>query len=120
MTNTVKTPFVNKVLERNSSTSGETIANRNYRKATAAIKGQISALEASIVEAEESVATAVEDLENAKYPSGPISDTRDYLRRVVAADENVETRKQELKSLNDSLEFYSSLLEEFTGEGSPI
>ena len=114
MSTTINSAFVNKVLGKMvSDSNGEVVANRNYRKAVAAVKGQISAFESNVVEMEEAVATAEENLENAKYPTGTIGDTGTYLRTLVSANEHLIRLKETLEDTNRSVKFYTDLLAEF-------
>lgn len=105
--------FVNEVLARINGDTDKAIAQKNYRKADAAVKGQISSLESRKVDAEVALETAEEELADAKYPATLIGDNSDYIRGIVRRQEKVDEAKEELDEVNESLNYFKSLHSEF-------
>lgn len=105
--------FVKEVVARLQGDDNEVIAQRNYRKANAAVKGQISSLESKKVDAEVSLEEAKEKLADAKYPTSPIKDNSDYIRTIVRRQEKVTEAEEALEEVNSSLAYFKGLWEEF-------
>lgn len=87
-------------------------ALKNERQSRAAIKGQLSALEGSQINAEMRLETALENLEKAIHPTSLISSHATYYARIIDAQEEVEAAQDELNAVNDAKDFASQLLNE--------
>lgn len=107
------TSFVKEVLARINGDTDKAIAEKNYRKADAAVRGQISSLESRKVDAEIAVETAKEELADAKYPTNLIGDNSDYIRNIVRKQERVDEAQAELEDVNESLDYFKALNKEF-------
>lgn len=105
--------FVKQVLAQLQGNEDQVVAEKNYRKATSAVKGQISSLESKQVDAEIALDEAKEALHSAKYPTKLIKDTSDYVRNVAKKQEAVDSAQEELESINESLKFFTKLNKEF-------
>jgi predicted nucleic acid-binding Zn-ribbon protein len=85
------------------------IAVKVEKKAKAAFKQQIAALETRILEISERLDDARETFKSAVHVTSPITDTQAYLQSIVSANEVVESLEAELAEANTSLEFFNSL-----------
>lgn len=105
--------FINEVLARIQGDEDKVVAERNSRKAVAAVKGQISSLENKKVDAEVSLDEAKENLHAVKYPITPIKDISDYVRGIANAQKKVDEAEEALVEVNESLDYFTELLESF-------
>ena len=87
-------------------------ALKNERQSRAAIKGQLSALEGSQINAEMRLETALENLEKAIHPTSLISSHSTYYANIIDAQDEVENAQAELDNVNDAKDFASQLLNE--------
>lgn len=87
-------------------------ALKNERLGKASIKGQLSALEGALVNAEVKVETSKEALEKAIYPTSLISNQEAYYRNIVSAQEKLTVAEEELEAIKDSIAFAENLLTE--------
>jgi len=108
--------YVKQVLAQLTGDQNTVVAEKNYRKASSAVKGQIASLEAKLVDDEQSLENAQEALNKAKYPTFEVSDQKGYVQNVVRATEAVEANQATLDSTKKSIEFFKSLLTEFDEE----
>lgn len=92
------------------------LAQKNYRTANAATKGQLAALEAKKVRDEDNVAAAQERLDAVKYPAERITNSEEYILDLVHANRVLVSAKDELDSTEESIKFFNDLLEEFDAE----
>lgn len=93
------------------------IAQRNYRRSVAAVKGQKSALEAKLVTDETRVEIAKEQLLKAKYPGKEMTgDSEEYLSLIYEAEEEVEITEEILKNTTADIAKMQALLDEFERE----
>lgn len=102
--------FVSIVMAKLQGDDAKVLALRNEKRAKAALKGQISALQSEQVNLEVKLEDAVEAHENAKYPTKDIVSSESYIDKVastyrakVQAEENLEENKE-------SIEFYEGIL----------
>ena len=102
--------FVTIVLAKLTGDKAKETAVRNEKKARAALRGQISALESEQVNLEEKLEDAKEAFENALYPAEPISSSETYISSIVRAQENVDYAEENLADNVNSIEFYKDLL----------
>lgn len=103
--------FVSIVLAKLTGDKAKEIALRNEKKARAALRGQISALESEQVNLDEKLEDAREAFNNALYPAAPIESSEAYIESIVRAQENVDCAEENLADNINSIEFYKSLLE---------
>jgi hypothetical protein len=94
----------------------QVIAEKNYRKATSAINGQIAALKAKEVNDEDAVENATDVLNSIKYPTTLIHTPQAYVRDVVSAQETLDAAKASLEATRASIKFNEDLLEDFNKE----
>ena len=87
-----------------------TLAIKNERLAKAAIKGQLSALEGALVEAEVNLDNAKENLSKAIHPSTQILDAGGYYRNVVRAQESLKEAEEKLDNTKLSITNAEDLL----------
>jgi len=108
--------FFKETIARITGDTNEVIAQQNYRKAVAAVKGQLASLESDKVNAEENLENAKEALQGAKYPDSKISNTDFYLSNIHEASDEVECAQSALDSIQASIKFNEALLAEFETE----
>jgi len=104
--------FVKEVIARLEGDDTKVVAEKNYRLANAAVKGQLSTLEGDKVKAEIKVENAEDELKRCKYPTEIIQEGSNYIRRIAANFETLESRKEDLEQIEDSIKFYTELLKE--------
>lgn len=109
--------FVKEVMARLQGDDDKVVAERNYRLANAAVKGQLSSLDGKQVEAEVTLESAKEKLNSAKYPTTLISNSSDYIRSISRAQDQVDEAQEELNNVNSSIEYFKGLYEEFNPKG---
>lgn len=108
--------FLKEVIARVAGDEAEVVAQKNYRKATSAVKSQVAALQAKEVDDEAAVEQAQENLDNATYPTTPITDNKAYVAGIQRAYDALQKAEDELVATRDSIDFFSSLLEGFDKE----
>lgn len=108
--------FVKEVLARMKGDSVTATAEKNYRKATAAINGQIASLQSKLIQEESRVEEAQEALDNAKYPSEAITSDENYVKGIKDKQEAFNTAKENLDNVTESLKYYQDLLKGFDAE----
>lgn len=86
------------------------VALKNERLGKASIKGQLSALEGSLVNAEVAVETAKENLEKKIYPTVLISNQQYYYSNIIAAQEELNDAQDQLDSIVASIDYATNLL----------
>jgi hypothetical protein len=87
-----------------------TTALKNERLAQASIKGQLSALEGALVNAEVDVENAKESLTKAIYPTKLIESQAGYYEHIVACQERLNESESKLKDIQESIEYAKKLL----------
>ena len=87
-----------------------TLAIKNERLAKAAIKGQLSALEGALVEAEVNLDNAKEGLAKAIHPTIQISDAGQYYKNIVKAQESLKDAEERLENTKHSIKNAEGLL----------
>ena len=108
--------FVKEVVARIKGDDATATALKNERKATSAIKQQISALELKEVEAEDELETARTTRNEALFPSESISDSKYYVQNIARAEEALKLKQAALDTVRESKQFYQGLLEEISKE----
>lgn len=108
--------FIKEVVARVAGDQAEVVAQKNYRKATSAVKSQIAALQAKEVDDEAAVEQANENLENAKFPVTPITDNKTYVSSIKRYQDNVDAAAQALEDTRSSIAYFQALLEDFDAE----
>lgn len=108
--------FVKQTLASLTGNTDEVLAQKNFRMAISAVDGQIAALKADLVDAEERVKDAEEALEAAKYPSTAITNRTAYLAGIVDATENLEEAQASHANVKASIAFNEALKSEFEKE----
>lgn len=103
--------FVKEVLARISGDTDKAVAQKNYRLANAAVKGQLSNLDGKQVQAEVDLDTAKENLNAAIYPTEMITDAAEYNRNIVKKQERVDEAQEKLDSITESIEYFKGLSE---------
>ena len=113
MTQNTLSNFVNQVVARIKGDEAEVIALKNEKKARTAIRSQISALEAKLVDDEDAVETAKENLSNAIYPSTLITDNQVYVNNIRNAQKRVDDAIEKVEDTRASLKFWNDTLNQF-------
>jgi len=108
--------FIKQTIATFKGETDKAVAERNFRKATAALEGQIAALKSKEVEVEEEMNTAKESLNKALYPSDAIDKAQEYINSIRSSQETVNQKEKELKDVQESAKFYKQLLEDFNKE----
>lgn len=109
--------YVKQALAHLKGDDDAVIAQRNYRRSVAAVKGQRSALESKLVTDETRVEIAKEKLLKAKYPGEEMTgDAEDYLSEIYEAEEEVEIAETILNDTATDIDKMQSLLDEFEKE----
>ncbi len=91
--------------------TAEVQAQKNYRKAEAALKTQIAKLNGDTLTFEEALETAEENAKNALVNSGqPIDNREQYVRNLIDCDNEVEEAKDALKEHLELIEFLKGKL----------
>lgn len=88
------------------------VALKNERLAKASIKGQLSALEGALVNAEVAVESAKDNLEKAIYPTSLITSQQYYYENIVDAQNQLDRAEEELADIVASIEYANNLLKE--------
>ncbi len=110
--NTVKS-YVKELRARITGDKTEVIVQKNYRKATAALKSQVGTLQNQLVDAEGKLEEALDQLEEAKYPTELISNPNAFISKLASKQADVTDATDKLVEVQESIEFYSVLLKEF-------
>lgn len=105
--------YVKEVMARIKGDDDKVTAERNYRKATSAVTGQLASLASKKVDAQIKVEEAKEKLQNAKYPTTVIGDISDYIRSIASKQEKLDSAEEELADVESSLKFFEELNTEF-------
>lgn len=105
--------FVKEVVARITGDEDKVIAEKNYRKATSAIKSQINNLEASLVDKEDNLEEAKEALAVAKYPTVLITDRDEYASNILMKRNDVIDAEDDLQETKDKIEYFKTILKEF-------
>lgn len=107
--------FIKEVKARIKGDSVEVDAIKIGRKARAAVKSQLSALEGKEVEAEEALSDAQERLAETKFPTTweHGGNPNGYCEKLLRAYEVVVSKKDELEDIQKSKEFFEELLKSF-------
>ena len=108
--------YVKEVLARITGDEKAVIAEKNYRKASAAAKGQIASLEAKLVGAEDQLDNANEALVVAKYPTTSIGEGKNYIQGIIDAQASVDNAQKNVDDIKASIKFNQGLLAEFDAE----
>ena len=105
--------FVKEVVARIKGDDAEVLGAKIARKAISAIEGQIAALQAKLVDAEDAVETATEQLKDAMYPSVMITDNKAYCDAIVRAQDNLQAKQTLLESVQHSIEVFRGIWDKF-------
>lgn len=106
--------FLKQTFAQLAGNTDKVIAEKNYRKATAVIKSQISSLQFEKELNKQSVEDAEEALNDAKYPNTPIgSDGQPYLAKIHGCNDQLLAAQEELADTDKAIAFNEALLAEF-------
>lgn len=108
--------FIKEVTARITGDEAGVIAAKNARKAESAIKGQIAALEAKLVDDESRVDDAAETLKTAKFPVNLIRDNQAYVGNIKDAQADLDVATETVEDTKFSIDYFKGLLEEFNAE----
>lgn len=92
------------------------LAEKNYRVATSALDIQIAGCKAELLKREGQLDSAKDALKAAKFPTERISDTTKYLNTIRIAQDEVDTCEDGMKEIEESIQYWESLKEEFSKE----
>ena len=108
--------FGEQILAQLQGDEDKAIALKNSRKAKAAVKGQLSALEGKLVDCEDNLDEKVEALELAKYPTTAIQsgadNSRRYVENLLSANYAVDDSKDEIEDLKETIAFLEKFLKD--------
>lgn len=107
------TNFVKTVVAKLTGDKATETALKNEKKASSAVKIQISGLESKIVDAEIKVQEATDSLSDAVFPSELISTSECYTQNVKIAQQRLDSAQAELDQMKESLEYWKKLLASF-------
>ena len=113
MSTTAVTNFVKTVVARLKGDDAEVLALKIERKANSALKGQLAALEAKVVDLENIVADKEEALNNAIYPSTLFTDNSAYIGSIQRAQAALDEAKDNLQHVMESIEYFTNLQSKF-------
>lgn len=106
--------FVDQVIAYLKGDEDKTIALKNARKAQAAVKGQISALESRLVDEEDNLVEATEAAEIAMYPKVAIGSgaeaSRNYVDGLISSSEAVEDAEEAIDCTKETIKFLKAFL----------
>lgn len=105
----VQTGFIAAIAAKIKGDGAEAKASRIGRKAVSAVRGQVAGLEAKLVDAQMTVETAKENLDNAIYTTTEISDGQRYCQGIANAQANLEDAQNSLKNVEDSIAFFKGV-----------
>lgn len=108
------TNFIKQVTAQLTGDQNVVIATKNARKADSALLGQLAALNSKSVDLESLVEDAQEALYLAKYPKTLITDNSSFLNNVKRASEALETAKENLANVEESIAFFTALQNEYS------
>jgi hypothetical protein len=115
--------FLRETIAKITGDKVEELALKNYRTAVAAVNQQLGALRLRQIKEETTLETAVEALDNAKFPKERINDPEGYVRAIRQANKAVTEAREQLDDTEYTIVFFESLIEEFDrdveGLGSP-
>lgn len=98
-----------KVMKGNDN---QELATKNAKQAEAAIKSQISAIEGSIIDAEQEIEAAKEALNSIFYPTEAITDRKAFTQNLYDAKKAILEAEETLSALNENKKFFEEFLEE--------
>ena len=107
------TNFVKTVVARLKGDDAEVLALKIERKANSALKGQLAALEAKVVDLENIVSDKEEALSNAIYPSTLFTDNSAYISSIQRAQTSLDDAKANLQQVVESIEYFTNLQSKF-------
>lgn len=107
------TNFVKTVIARLKGDDAEILALKIERKANSALKGQLAALEAKVVDLENIVADKEDALQNTIYPSTLFTDNSAYISSIQRAQASLDEAKENLQQVVDSIEYFTNLQSKF-------
>lgn len=115
MSNAIKKggTFIKEVMGRLKGDDAQVLAAKIARKGISAVEGQLAALKAKEVDLEGTVEDGVEALFNAKYPTEMITDNGNYIKRIQNAQQALDTAKDQLADVQDSIKYFEELLAGF-------
>jgi hypothetical protein len=102
--------FVQSTIALLTGDTDTALALKNERLASAAIKGQLSALEGELVKNEVAVENAEDALKKSIYPTSLISNQESYVDGVLSAQEKLDEAVEKLDSTKKTIEYLNSLL----------
>lgn len=104
--------FVASTIALLTGDSDTATALKNERLAAASIKGQLSALEGALVNAEVEVENTKESLNKAIHPILLINNPQNYYSNVINAQKRLTEAEENLKDIKLSIEYANSLLKD--------
>lgn len=105
--------FVKEVIARLKGDNAEALGAKIARKAISSVEGQLAALKAKQVDLEDTVEDAQEALKVAKFPTEMIINNQCYINDIRVKFDDLETAKNNLKDVVESIAFFEGLLNEF-------
>ncbi len=104
--------FVKEVLARLTGDDVSAVAAKIARKSISALEGQVAALNGKVVDDENKVEDAQDALNMAIYPTAVPTDSGQYCRNIIRAQENLDKAKEDLEATKASIAFFKGILEQ--------
>ena len=108
--------FVKEVIARMKGDDAEAQAQKNYRKASAAVSATIASLGAKLVDDENTLEDAQENLASTKWPTTLIGSGETYLANVKGAQESVDAAQDKVEQTQKSIAYWQVFLSEMDSE----
>lgn len=102
--------FVKQVLAKIKGDDSEVLAAKISRKAISAVEGQLAALKAQEVDAENTVEEGQELLNNAMYPTTMITDNQSYIKNIKNAQDALVEAEAKLEDIKTSISYFENIL----------
>lgn len=102
--------FIKQVIAKLKGDDAEVKAAKISRKALSAMEGQLAALKAKLVDNEDTVDTAKENLDAAIYPTELITDNQRYCQNIVNAQIRLAEEEEDLESVKTQIKNFENLI----------
>lgn len=106
--------FLQEVLNRLTGDNDAAKAAQITRKSLSAFEGQIAALNAQLVDDENTLEDAKTALNNAIYPINLFKDNRNYCALIVDAQEAIDEAQETVDNTTNSIKYFQDLLAKVT------
>lgn len=101
--------FITEVTARLTGDDSTVFAVKNSRKAESAINSQLAAQNAALVDAEDKVEEAKENLAAAQFPTELIVSSKIYIDNILLAEKELQANQTALEELQESIQYLETL-----------